>query len=102
MRDEAHDRAVLAGELGRLVEVLSGMTLDEFLRAEIFEPLGMAEGVRGDVGQKPPEGDGPDNDVAPSQDADDDLAIVQPALFLQTIGLSAMWRGSGLPIAATG
>ena len=29
--------------LGRLVEVVSGKTLDEFLRSEIFEPLGMNE-----------------------------------------------------------
>jgi mycobactin polyketide synthetase MbtD len=33
--------------------------------------------------------------------APNDIAIVQPALFLQTIGLTAMWRGSGVPIAAT-
>jgi CubicO group peptidase (beta-lactamase class C family) len=29
--------------LGRLVEVVSGMTLDEFFRTRIFEPLGMTE-----------------------------------------------------------
>lgn len=29
--------------LGRLVEVLSGQSLDEFLRVRIFEPLGMTE-----------------------------------------------------------
>jgi CubicO group peptidase (beta-lactamase class C family) len=29
--------------LGRVVEVASGMTLDEFFRTEIFEPLGMAD-----------------------------------------------------------
>jgi CubicO group peptidase (beta-lactamase class C family) len=29
--------------LGRLVEVVSGMALDEFFRARIFEPLGMTE-----------------------------------------------------------
>jgi len=29
--------------LGRVVEVLSGQPLDEFLRARIFEPLGMAD-----------------------------------------------------------
>lgn len=28
---------------GRLVEVVSGMSLDEFLRSEIFEPLGMVD-----------------------------------------------------------
>ena len=29
--------------VGRLVEVLSGMTLDEFLQRKVFEPLGMAD-----------------------------------------------------------
>ena len=29
--------------LGRLVEVVSGMSYDEFLRARIFEPLGMED-----------------------------------------------------------
>src|SRR5206468_48621 len=29
--------------LGRVVEVLSGLTLDEFFRTRIFEPLGMNE-----------------------------------------------------------
>ena len=29
--------------LGRLVEVVSGMTLDEFFRTRIFEPLGMSD-----------------------------------------------------------
>ena len=29
--------------LGRLVEVLSGVTLDEFLRTRLFEPLGMTD-----------------------------------------------------------
>ena len=29
--------------LGRVVEIISGQTLDEFLRARIFEPLGMAD-----------------------------------------------------------
>jgi len=36
-----------------------------------------------------------------NDDAPNDIAIVQPALFMQTIGLSAMWRGSGVSIAAT-
>ena len=29
--------------LGRVVEVISGQTLDEFLRTRIFEPLGMVD-----------------------------------------------------------
>ena len=31
--------------LGRLVEVWSGMSLDDFLRARVFEPLGMTDSV---------------------------------------------------------
>lgn len=34
-------------------------------------------------------------------DAANDIAVVQPALFLQTIGLTAMWRATGIEIAAT-
>jgi CubicO group peptidase (beta-lactamase class C family) len=35
--------SVATDVLGRLVEVLSGMKLDEFFRTEIFEPLGMVD-----------------------------------------------------------
>ncbi len=37
------DYSMATDVLGRIVEVVSGKTLDDFFRTEIFEPLGMAE-----------------------------------------------------------
>jgi CubicO group peptidase (beta-lactamase class C family) len=37
------DYSMATDVLGRVVEVVSGRTLNDFFRAEIFEPLGMAE-----------------------------------------------------------
>jgi CubicO group peptidase (beta-lactamase class C family) len=39
----AWNYSVASDVLGRLVEVLSGQSLDEFFRTRIFEPLGMAD-----------------------------------------------------------
>jgi CubicO group peptidase (beta-lactamase class C family) len=40
---EKYEYSLSVDVLGYLVEVLSGMTLDQFLRARIFEPLGMGD-----------------------------------------------------------
>jgi CubicO group peptidase (beta-lactamase class C family) len=40
---ERFEYSLAVDVLGRLVEVVSGKTLDEFLRARIFEPLGMRD-----------------------------------------------------------
>ncbi len=40
---EAWEYGPATDVVGRLVEVISGMTLDEFLRQRIFEPLGMKD-----------------------------------------------------------
>jgi CubicO group peptidase (beta-lactamase class C family) len=40
---ERWDYSLSVDVLGRLIEVVSGMPLDEFFRTRIFEPLGMKD-----------------------------------------------------------
>ena len=48
--------SVATDVLGRLVEVLSGQSLDEFFRTRIFDPLGMTDtGFLGPGGRRPAE-----------------------------------------------
>jgi CubicO group peptidase (beta-lactamase class C family) len=79
--------SVATDVLGRLVEVLSGQSLDEFFRTRIFEPLGMT-----DTGFWVPEGSGADRlaaayaanpagPAAPAIPIDGSAALQRPAVL---------------------
>jgi CubicO group peptidase (beta-lactamase class C family) len=78
--------SVATDVLGRLVEVVSGQSLDEFFRTRIFEPLGMTETgfwVDGPAADRlaAAYGASPDGPQAPAQLIDGRAALRRPAVW---------------------